>query len=38
MAFIEKELKKLGLKFTPSVGNFILVDIPIKAGEFFENF
>ncbi len=36
MAFIEKELKKLGLKFTPSVGNFILVDIPIKAGEFFE--
>lgn len=36
MAFIEKELKKLGLKYTPSVGNFILVDIPIGAGEFFE--
>lgn len=36
MAFIEKELKKLKIKYTPSVGNFILIDLPIKGQEFFE--
>ncbi|NMB99927.1 MAG: histidinol-phosphate transaminase [Thermoanaerobaculaceae bacterium] len=36
MAFVEKELKKLKLNFTPSVGNFILIDLPISGKEFFE--
>lgn len=36
MKFLEEELKKIGLKFTPSVCNFILVDLPISGGEFFE--
>lgn len=36
MAFVENELKKLKLSFTPSVGNFILIDLPISGKEFFD--
>lgn len=36
MEFLEKELAGLGLNFTPSVCNFILVDVPGSGKDFFE--
>lgn len=36
MAFVEKELSKLKIAYTPSVGNFILIDLPISGKDFFE--
>lgn len=36
MTFMENELKNMGLKFTPSVANFILIDLPISGNQFFE--
>jgi len=36
MDFLEKELKALGLSYTPSVCNFILVDVPGSGKDFFE--
>ena len=36
MEYLEKELTALGLKYTPSVCNFILVDVPGSGKAFFE--
>lgn len=35
-AYLAGELEKLGLPATPSVANFILVDVPMPAGQFFQ--
>jgi histidinol-phosphate aminotransferase len=36
MEFLEKGLKELGLEYTPSICNFLLVDVPMKGMAFFE--
>jgi histidinol-phosphate aminotransferase len=36
MEFLENGLRELGLEYTPSVCNFLLVDVPMRGKAFFE--
>jgi len=35
-AYLTGQLRKMGLTVTPSVANFVLLDVPMTAGDFFQ--